>query len=146
MPVHWTINSEAKIFEAICIGIVESDEIHRMLDVLVGSNALGYRKLFDGSQGDTRMGPLDILSIGARMRSLQGDGTRLGPLAVVIPPDKYPLLSRTLGIVASPRRPMRIFSEVERARKWLDTAAIRRSVPPSEEDGAQLASQLSANC
>ena len=42
--------------EAICIGIVEADEIHRMLDVLVGSNALGYRKLFDGSQGDTRMG------------------------------------------------------------------------------------------
>ena len=146
MPVHWTINSEAQIFEATCTGIVEADEIHRMLDVLVGSNALGYRKLFDGSQADTRMGALDILSIGVRMRSLHGDGTRLGPLAVVIPPDKYPLLSRVLGIVASPRRPMRIFSEVGRARKWLDTAAVRRSVPPPEDGGGHRDNEQPASC
>ena len=146
MPVHWTINSEAKIFEATCTGIVEADEIHRMLDVLVSSNVLGYRKLFDGSQADTRMGALDILSIGVRMRSLHGDGTRLGPLAVVIPPDKYPLLSRVLGIVASPRRPMRIFSEVGRARKWLDTAAVRRSVPPPEDGGGHRDNEQPASC
>lgn len=137
MPVHWTIDSEAKIFEVTCIGVVEPDEIHRMLDVLVGSDALGYRKLFDGSQADTRMGALDILSIGVRMRTLHGEGVPLGPLAVVIPSDKYPLLSRVLGILASPRRPMRIFSEVERARKWLDTAAVRRKMPGSEIDVAR---------
>jgi hypothetical protein len=137
MPVHWSVNSELRLFEVTCTGLVEADEIHRMLDVLVGSNALGYRKLFDGSQGDTRMGAMDVLSIGVRLRTLQGDGTRLGPLAVVIPPEKYALLSRVLGIVASPRRPMRIFSEVDRARKWLDTAAVRRKVPTPEEESAQ---------
>jgi len=146
MPVHWTVDSEARLFEVTCTGVVEADEIHRMLDVLVGSDALGYRKLFDGSQADTRMGPLDILSIGVRMRGLHGDGTRLGPLAVVIPPDKYPLLSRILGIVASPRRPMRIFSEVDRARKWLDSASIRRRVPAPEEDGSQPADRPSVVC
>lgn len=146
MPVHWTIDSEARIFEVTCIGVVESDEIHRMLDVLVGSDALGYRKLFDGTQADTRMGALDVLNIGVRMRTLHGDGAPLGPLAVVIPPDKYPLLSRVLGILASPRRPMRIFSEVERARKWLDTAAVRRSVPPPEQDFVQQANGPTVHC
>jgi len=146
MPVHWSIDSEARLFEVTCTGVVEADEIHRMLDVLVGSDALGYRKLFDGSQADTRMGALDILSIGVRMRGLHGDGTHLGPLAVVIPPDKYPLLSRILGIVASPRRPMRIFSEVDRARKWLDSASVRRRVPAPERDVSQAADRPSAVC
>lgn len=146
MPVHWSIDSEARLFEVTCAGVVEADEIHRMLDVLVGSDALGYRKLFDGSQADTRMGALDILSIGVRMRGLHGDGTHLGPLAVVIPPDKYPLLSRILGIVASPRRPMRIFSEVDRARKWLDSASVRRRVPAPERDVSQAADRPSAVC
>lgn len=146
MPVHWTIDSEAKVFEATCSGVVQADEVHRMLDVLVGSDALGYRKLFDGGQADTNLGPLDVLHIGVRMRTLHGEGVPLGPLAVVIPADKYPLLSRVLGILASPRRPMRIFTEVDRARKWLNTAAVRRRVPAPQDDVADRANQQSVNC
>lgn len=128
MPVHWTINSEARLFEATCAGLVEPDEIHRMLDALVGADALGYRKLFDGTQADTRMGALDVLSIGVRMRTFHSEGLALGPLAVVIPEDKYLLLSRVLGILAAPRRPMRIFDATDKARKWLQTAAVRESM------------------
>ncbi|WP_428678225.1 hypothetical protein [Reyranella sp.] len=134
MPVHWTINSEARLFEVSCSGLVESDEIYRMLDVLVGSDALGYRKLFDGSRADTQMGALEILKIGVHMRSLHRDGVALGPLAVVIPEEKYPLLSRILGILAAPRRPMRIFTRTNQARKWLETASVRESIlAPSQE-------------
>ena len=146
MPVHWTIDSEAKIFEVTCSGLVEADEVHQMLDALVGSGALGYRKLFDGSQADTRLGALEVLNIGVRMRSLHGDGAPLGPLAVVIPADKYQLLARVLGILASPRRPMRIFTEVDRARKWLETPAVRRKVPASQGDVAERANQQSVTC
>ena len=146
MPVHWFINSEAKLFEVTCTGMVDVDEVNRMLDVLVGSHALGYRKLFDGSRADTKMGALDVLSIGVRMRALHGEGAPLGPLAVVIPPDKYPLLSRVLGILASPRRPMRVFSDIDQARRWLDTAAVRRRVPAPEEDLAHRTNGQSIEC
>ena len=146
MPVYWTINSEARLVEVTCTGLVEADEIHQMLDVLVGSDALGYRKLFDGTQADTRMGALDVLNIGVRMRTLHGDGAPLGPLAVVIPADKYPLLSRVLGILATPRRPMRIFAEVDRARRWLETPPVRKRVPASEDDVAHQVDRLSLNC
>lgn len=64
-------------------GLVEADEVHRTLDVLVGSGALGYRKLFDESRGDTTMGVPDILNIGVRVRSLHAEAA-LGPLAIVI--------------------------------------------------------------
>ena len=110
MPIHWAIDPENQVFEVVCDGLVEASEIHQMIDPLVGAKALGYRKLFDGSQADTALGPLDVLSIGVRLRSLHAPGVALGPLAVVIPDNKSLLLSRVLGILAAGRRPMRIFN------------------------------------
>lgn len=125
MALHWKISSEERLFEVVCDGLVEAAEIDKMLDVLVGSDALGYRKLFDGSGGDTRMGPLDILHYGARMRALHAGGDVLGPLAVVISDSKYPLLARVLGILSVPKRPLRVFSDAGKARAWLN------SLPPA---------------
>lgn len=131
MALHWIIKSDERLFEVNCDGLVAADEVHQMLDVLVDSRALGYRKLFDGSRGDTNMGAAEILNIGVRMRSLHA-GAALGPLAVVIPEDKYALLARVLGVLASARRPMRIFSDPQKARRWLDSPAVRARVPPEE--------------
>lgn len=128
MGVHWTISSEDRLFEVVCDGLVEAAEIHRMLDALVGSGALGYRKLFDASRADTALGPLDILNIGVRIRSMHALNVPLGPLAVVIPPDKYGLLARVLGIAAAARRPMRIFTEARQARRWLASPACERGL------------------
>ena len=119
VAVHWKVDSESRLFEAVCDGLVEASEIHQMLDALVGSDALGYRKFFDGSRADTNLGPLDVLSIGVRLRSMHEPGIELGPLAVVIPANKYKLLSRVLGILAAARRPMRIFDDPGKARQWL---------------------------
>lgn len=127
MPLHWTISSEKRLFEVACSGFVEADEVHRMLDILVSSKALGYRKLFDASDADTRMTAFEILNIGVRMRSLHAGGRALGALAVVIPGEKFQLLSRVLGILATPRRPMRIFNKTDQARRWLEKAAVRTS-------------------
>lgn len=128
MGLYWTVDSKKKMFEVVCDGFVEESDVLRMLDVLVGSQALGYRKLFDGSRGETNMGPLDLLNIGVRIRQLHESGVPLGPVAVVIPEDKYGLLARILGILAAYKRPMRIFSDVKKARAWLDSHAVRASV------------------
>jgi hypothetical protein len=100
-----------------------------MIDVLVGSKALGYRKIFDGSRGETTMSALEILALGVRIRSLHAGGDALGALAVVVPDDKYLLLSRVLGILAAAKRPMRIFKDLEKARTWLNSPAVRASAP-----------------
>ncbi len=129
MPLHWNIKSDARLFEVICEGNVEAHEVHAMLDVLVGSGALGYRKIFDGTRGETRMGTMEIIDIGVRMRSLHKGDVALGPLAVAIADDKYVLLGRVLGMLAAPRRPMRVFKTAKQAYRWLNSPAILARLP-----------------
>ena len=71
------------------------------------------------------MTALEILTVGVRIRDLQNADVEHGPLAIAVPDDKYMLLSRVLGILAAARRPMRVFKDADRARKWLDSPAIR---------------------
>ena len=131
MPLHWTVDSQNQTFEVVADGVVDLGEVNAMIDALVGANALGYRKLFDGTLGDTRMGAMDILSVGVRLRGLHA-GNTLGPLAVVVPKEKYELLSRVLGILAAARRPMAVFTETGKARKWLESPAIRGTLQVAE--------------
>lgn len=134
MPLHWTIDSQLKLFVVTADGFVDYAEVNRMLDAMVGADVHGYRKMFNGTLGDTRMSPAELLSLGVRMRSLHA--TRpMGPLAIVIPEDKYFLIARVLGMLAAAKRPMRVFKDVEKARQWLDSPTIRALVlerPPGE--------------
>ena len=122
MALHWKINSEERLFEVVCDGLVEASEIHQMLDVLVGSDALKYRKLFDGEFGETSMGPTDVLALGVRMRSNHRTGP-MGPLAVVLPEKYATLFGHLLGMLASAKRPMRVFASAAPARRWLESVA-----------------------
>lgn len=135
MPLHWTIDSRRRIFAATCEGNVDLAEVNVMLDAVVRADWLGYRKLFDGTNGDTQMSAIDILSIGVRLRALQDGGREHGPLAIVVPDDKHALMSRLLGILAAARRPMRVFKDVKKARKWLDSPAVRAGQPAFDAPG-----------
>jgi hypothetical protein len=84
MPLHWTIDSRLRTFVATCDGTVDLAEVNVMLDAVVGANGLGYRKLFDGMNGNTQMSALDMLSIGVRIRALQDGYRKHGPLAIVV--------------------------------------------------------------
>ena len=80
--------------------------------------------------GETaELGPLDLLAVGVRIRSLQSAGTTRGPLAFVVPDDKYWLVAGVLGILAIPKRPMRVFKEAQKARAWLDSPAVIAKTP-----------------
>jgi hypothetical protein len=120
MPLHWTIDSRERLVTAVAEGDVTRVEVENYLQVLEGANAMSYRKLFDGSAGDTTMGPEDLLAIGVRIRDGHNKGGPFGPLALVLPADKTELVSRVLGILAAADRPMRVFDSVEPARRWID--------------------------
>jgi hypothetical protein len=128
MSLHWTIDSRLQSFVATCDGNVDLAEVNAMLDAVVGANGLGYRKLFDSTNGSTQMSAIEMLGIGVRMRALQDGDREHGPLAIVVPDDKYAMLARLLGILAAARRPMRVFKDTEKARKWLDSPEIRASL------------------
>jgi hypothetical protein len=45
----------------------------------------------------------------------------VGPLAVVVPEDKFDLIARVLGALAAADRPMRLFTDLRPARRWIDS-------------------------
>jgi hypothetical protein len=119
VPLTWTIDSDRRFMHAIATGEVTRPEAEAFLDAIVAHRAFGYRKLFDAGQADTRMGPDDLLALGMRMRSMHFEGT-MGPLVMVIPPDKGDSLDRMVGMIAAADRPMRVFRDARKARRWID--------------------------
>jgi hypothetical protein len=119
MPLRWTIDSQGCLFTVIAEGDVSRRDVDACLDAMAGSGAMTYRKLFDGTKGDTSMTPDDLLLVGVRMREFHAQGP-MGPLAVVVPAEKGEVVARVLGILAAADRPMRVFQSVKPARRWLD--------------------------
>ena len=124
MPLYWTIDARERLMTIVAEGVVRKEEANAYLDVMVGARAGGYRRLFDGSHGEADISQGEIMELAVRMRGIQQLG-RPGPLAIVMPRDKYDQFARMLGILAVPERPMQFFSDVEAARAWLEEPEIR---------------------
>lgn len=122
MPLRCTIDPEQTLVTIVTEGDVTRADFEAVIDELDAAGAHGYRKLFEGARGHTRMTPEDILAVGIRMRSNHEKGP-VGPLAAVVPEKYAELASRLLGILASADRPMRLFREVKQARRWLQGQA-----------------------
>jgi hypothetical protein len=119
MPLYWTIDSRQKLVTVTCEGDVTRADLVDYLQAVEGAGALTYCKLFDGTALQTSMTALDMLEIGARFRSHHA--RPIGPLAIVLPPDKADLFARVLGILAAADRPMRLFTRLGPARRWIET-------------------------
>jgi len=124
MPLYWVIDSRERLVTGIAEGGVRRDEVDAYLDAITGAGAGNYRKLFDGSRGEPQMSSDDIMALAARMRGMQQLGLT-GPLAIIMPRDKYDQFARMLGILAVPDRPMQFFSDPDAARAWLDEPQVR---------------------
>src|SRR5260221_10214791 len=123
MPLVWTVDIQNQLMVAVATGDVTRPEVVNYLDAIVENGALGYRKVFDASQGDTSMTAEDVLPLAVRMRSFHALGP-MGPLAIILPPGRGNRLRRAFGILAVAERPMRIFDEVEPAYRWIAKQAL----------------------
>ncbi len=105
-------------------GEITKVEFEEFLYATVNENTGGYRKLFDGRFATTHMDPQDVFDFGLRMKARHGI-ERTGPLAVVMQPHHYDLVSRVLGMLATAKRPMCLFEDLDAARKWLESDLVR---------------------
>lgn len=124
MPLYWVIDSRERLITAVAEGNVRREEMDAYLDAMAGARAGNYRKLFDGSRCEAQMSADDIMAVAVRIRGMQQLG-QAGPLAIVMPRDKYQQFARMLGILAVPDRPMQFFRDADSARAWLDEPEIR---------------------
>jgi hypothetical protein len=124
MPLHWVIDSRERLVTAAAEGAVRRQDVDAYLDAVAGAGAGNYRKLFDGSRGEPQVSADEIMALAVRMRGMQQSGLA-GPLAIIMPRDKYEQFARMLGILAVPERPMQFFSDQAAARAWLDEPEVR---------------------
>jgi hypothetical protein len=131
VALHWVIDSRRRLIVVTAEGPVSRAEIDGLLDAVAGAKALGYCKLVDATVGMFAMNALELLAIGARVRSLHAGS--VGAVAIVLPnrlprddepADATTLVARLIGILASAKRPLRLFKSVTSAKRWLDSLAV----------------------
>ena len=104
---------------ATCQGDITLRDLEDYLDAVVVAGSMPYRKLFDGTHGDSKMTDEEMMHLGARIRAYHSAGP-MGPLAIVVVTDHTHGLARLFGALAAADRPIKIFRDVRAARRWLD--------------------------
>ena len=118
MPLYWTIDSRQQLVVVTAEGDVTRADAEEYLDVIENGGALAYRKLYDGRAGNLAMSRDEMMAIAARFRSYHH--RPVGALAIVLPGNQAELVARMLGILASADRPLKLFTSVAPAQRWID--------------------------
>lgn len=119
MPIYWTIDSRQEFVVATAEGDITRMDAEEYLDVVDGSGALAYRKLYDGRAGKLVMNHEELMAIAARFRSYHH--RPVGPLAIVLLHDQAEPVVRLLGVLASADRPLKLFTSPAPARRWIES-------------------------
>ena len=104
---------------AVCQGDVTLLDLEEYLDAVVVAGSMSYRKLFDGTRGDSTLTDEEMMLLGARIRAYHTAGP-MGPLAIVVITEHTHGLARLFGALAAADRPIKIFRDVRAAGRWLD--------------------------
>jgi hypothetical protein len=118
MPLYWTIDSRQQLVVVTAEGDVTRADADDYLDAIEGGGAVTYRKLYDGRAGNVAMNRDEMMAVAVRFRSYHH--RPVGALAIVLPHDKAEPVARMLGILASAERPLRLFTSLAPARRWID--------------------------
>lgn len=127
MPLHWTVDSRDKLITAVGDGELGRADFESYFQMVSGANIVSWRQLIDAGAAQPTISFDDVNLLGAVIRSAHTVQVA-GPLAFVTPEIESEMLNRLLGFLAAAKRPMRIFYDPKKARRWLDSCAIRASI------------------
>jgi hypothetical protein len=119
VPITWTIDRDRRMLTAVCQGDVTLTDLEEYLDAVVVAGSMPYRKLFDGTRGDSKMSDEEMMALGARIRAYHAVGA-MGPLAIVVVTEHTHGLARLFGALAAADRPIKIFRDMRAAQRWLE--------------------------
>jgi hypothetical protein len=118
MPIYWTIDSRRQFVVVTAEGDVTRADAEEYLDAIEGGGAVAYRKLYDGRAGNVMMNDDEMMAVAVRFRSYHH--LPVGALAIVLPHDKAEPVARMLGILAAADRPLKLFTSLGPAQRWID--------------------------
>ncbi len=120
MPLHWIIDSRTRLVTATVEGDCTRSDVEAYLKAVDGGGAVAWRKLFDARHGRPAMDHNDMLAVGTLFRGYHRRGP-VGALALIVSETHAEPISRTLGILATADRPMRLFTDLEKGRRWIES-------------------------
>lgn len=144
MAFDWVIDSKEKRITVCAEDEFTFADMVNYLDAIAGANVLAYRQLLDVSKALSKITPGEAIELGVRMR-MQNEAAETGPVAVVLTEHQFEPLARLLGIMATADRPMRLFTQLESAKRWIASAPTGEATgataePQSEPMYSKLAS------
>ena len=128
MPIEFTIDHEKRFVHARVLGVIALKDIEDFTDAVAGQDALTYRKLFDGTQGDGTYTDEDVMTLAARAAAYASIAKR-GPLALVPKPGSGAELAKRYVNVGKFAGEARIFDTADEAMKWLETQPEGKPLP-----------------
>ena len=132
MPLHWTISHPQRLVLAVAKGEVTAAEFGAYITAIEDANARGYAKLFDVS-GLSRALSDALLQTVARAVQLKAAKSPLGPIAIVAGSGGAHSQAHFYAHAATVDRPLRIFSELHEAHRWLESIAAPNEAAPAAD-------------
>jgi hypothetical protein len=120
LPVDYSIDHNKKIVTVRAHGAVVLKEILDYFDALVVQDAMAYPKLFDAREAIPRLSDDDVMELGARVSAYAAFDPR-GPVAAVTTGGEAGAILQRFMNLGGADRPMRLFTSVEDAQRWLAT-------------------------
>lgn len=128
MPIEFTIDHEKRFVHARVVGVIELKDIENFSDAILSQDALTYRKLFDGRQGDGTYTDEDVMTLAARAAAYASLVKR-GPLALVTNDGIGAELAKRYVNVGKFAGEARTFDSVDEAMKWLEAQPEGEPLP-----------------
>jgi hypothetical protein len=120
MPLQWKVSRLDRMVICVSEGVVTLEDFQNYLAALKEEKALAFPKIFIATAGRSGMSSDDRKQLTALLTSfLEMDG--LGPFAVVAGSHRNGALAGVFKSLATVKRPMRLFTDIHAARKWLGT-------------------------
>ena len=119
MPIHVRISHHDRLVVAVAHGTLTGEELMNAVRESVEQGALHYRKIIDvaAANSDADMERLKQLLVLARNSP---QAAQRGPLAFVVDSKRGDTVRELAALVEEGERPMRVFTNLHEARKWLD--------------------------
>ena len=119
VPIYGSIDSKRQLVVVTDEGDVSRADADDYLDAVEGGGALAYRELYDARAGNVVMDHDEMMAVAARIRGYHHHP--VGALAIVLSEDVAELAQRRLGILATADRPLKLFTSLAPARRWIDS-------------------------
>jgi hypothetical protein len=119
MPIHVRVSHPDRLVVAVAHGTITADELQSAVKEFVEQGALHYRKLIDVAAANTSADMERLKALFAMVKASPRAAER-GPLAFVIDSQRGDTVRELATLAEEGERPVRVFTNLHEARKWLD--------------------------